>query len=231
MMDHVDVIQNDYSLLWNPRGLTLPGLQKSPENTYSIFAHWALFEKGGWNFKIISDCNASGFPNEGILYAQMAPITYDNIGITPDRFQNSYGRHGTVLEDMTYKPSLEFSYPYYNTLPFIGTVDAFPNEKERNQLSLTWKIKGTPGTNTFSGSIWLAARDDHAFFWFCAPPVMRYTHHDPALQSPPNGSVPVPHGIVLDNNKLGGGNPPQRHFLLDNNSLASNNVKPTKREV
>jgi hypothetical protein len=142
------------------------------DTLYNLFSSWFMYSKGSFNWKIVRDYNAVNSP-QGIIQATIsmwnpAISNYDS----PATLSNTYGRNGTIMEDTTYKPSMEFRQHWLNTTPFVESIDT--------RLCSHWD--STPAfrfltyDGTLAGSIpvslWFALGDDYSFGWPVGCPVL-----------------------------------------------------------
>jgi len=144
----------------------------SQENLYVTMTEWFLYQRGSLNYKILKDYNAANSPQGMIQTTLTMYNSTSSLFDPPASLANTWGRNGTITEDTTYKPSLEFKTPWVNRYAFV--------ESPNRRLTAGWDTANYMRFITYDGSlasslpvsVWFAVGDDFSFGWPSGAPII-----------------------------------------------------------
>lgn len=161
--------------VWNQ--FLVDGLTSNVQNdsALSLFSAWFLYRRGSFNWKFVRDYQATAVPN-GLLTATLEFWdTVISAWVSISTLSNPSGRNGTVVEDTTYRPSLEIKMPWVNTQAYVENYNVRLNTTD--EVSIAVKFNSFGGS-TATDSTWVgfvAVGDDFSFGWPVGVPAVAMT--------------------------------------------------------
>ncbi len=142
------------------------------DNSFNIFANWFMYRKGGLNWKLVRSYQATAEPN-GVITVTFGLWNYvTGAYINPSTLSNPFGRQGIVLQEMSYKPSLEWRQHYISQW---GCQEHNLQENYAVDEGSSWlyfeTLAGSSAT-TATYRPYFSAADDFTFGWGLGVPVL-----------------------------------------------------------
>jgi hypothetical protein len=142
---------------------------------FEYFRYWSYFARGGISYKITPGKIVGGL--DGTFYAWNAndPLnTYSTVDL--------WNKDGVVMENMHFKPSLEFTVAHYSTRPYWWKEHYYPSnfdgtqgEPIYNGFNFMYSPVNDTESSTYRYFLWIALRDDASLGYFKGcPKVTQY---------------------------------------------------------
>lgn len=141
------------------------------DNPINLFRLWFLFRRGSRNYKLIRGPSTTLVP-EGNVFVINGQIEAGS-GIEPSLLTSPFCRNGTVVENLHYKPSVEWKTPWYSDNAFL--VNAFTgmaSDTDKFGCYVYWENTGANVALPYR--LFYSIGDDYSFGWACGPPILKY---------------------------------------------------------
>lgn len=151
------------------------------DGLFTIFANWFLFRKGSKHYKMIRGTNKQSgttHSTDGMIYVINTTVYYSP---SPVDYVELYGKNGTIVEDMSIKPSVEWRLPHYSRGAFVVNTVTDPDGLNGDQAvsCVNYESYDSFSTNkTITMNVFFAVGDDFSFGWATGCPIT--THLPPA---------------------------------------------------
>jgi len=150
-----------------------------PDYPFQLWTSYFLYYRGTFNFKLVRSNDPKNDDGTISVVASRkfagAPIVPTNMAIPLG------GRFGTILEDTTLKPSVEYHLPYYGKYPFVlgwpGWNGAGPQGDVIYEMAhyAYWEPR-LNATDAVQLRIFFNCSDDFSFGWGCGCPITWSQH-------------------------------------------------------
>jgi hypothetical protein len=146
------------------------------DGVYDMMNVYYLYRSGGFNNKLISspDTTSTAEDQDGSVWLMLAPISDGGTRDDPwVNYSKLYGRNGTLVEDIKYKPAIEWHTPWHHNLAFIPTtLGGFSSEHTAVTTGARFYRRGN-GTSASRKFYWFRSIDDSSSFgWACGAPTI-----------------------------------------------------------
>jgi len=143
-----------------------------PDYPFQLWRSYFLFYRGTFNYKLV---RANDVANLDGTITVVTGEKYLGVAIDPTFLQTPfYGRSGTIVEDTTLKPSVEFHVPYYGKYPIVPGLPwvggQYTDCVYENLCYFYWD----PRPNASTGiqlRVMFSIADDFSFGWGCGVPI------------------------------------------------------------